>query len=105
MDVEQLIPAQRRLFVNGVAIAVNLVVALASVTCFAAVGIDNSLRRAIIASDDSSALGFAAFTAFYAVSVAVVCVARVSILSWVLTGFSMFFFAVVLILAGMALDQ
>ena len=80
-------------------------VGLASVICFAAVGIDNSLRRAIIASDDASALGFAAFTAFYAACVTVVCVARVSTLSWVLTGFSIFFFAVALILAGMALDQ
>ena len=95
----------RRLIASAVAIAINAVIVLASAVFFAAIGIHAGLRTRLIPADDASALGFAAFTIFYAVMVMVVCVARNSTLNWLLTGFSLFFFTVALILAGIALSQ
>lgn len=95
----------RRLIASAVAIAVNAVIALASAVFFAAVGVLAGVRTRLIPADDASALGFTAFTIFYAVSVMVICVARNSTLNWFLTGFSLFFFAVALILSGIALSE
>ena len=95
----------RRLFASSVAISVNAVIALASTAFFAAIGIKAGLRPRVIPMDDTWALGFAAFTIFYAVSVMVICVARNSTLNWLLTGFSLFCFTVALVLTGLALSE
>ena len=95
----------RRLFASSVAIAVNVVIALASTVFFAAIGIKAGMRPRLNPMDDTWALGFAAFTIFYSVSVMVICVARNSTLNWLLTGFSLFCFTVALILTGIALSE
>ena len=83
----------RRMFFGGVALAVNGVIALASAGFFVGVGLG-------VAGPQFDALSFLGFAVGWAVMVMVVCVARVTVLSWLLTGLSAFFFIIALIVAG-----
>ena len=85
-----------------VAIAINLVIVLASTVCLAAMG--NRIGLQIVTGNAGrygpgweAGLAIAAFIIFFALISVLVCIPRKLVVSWIFTAFSMFFFLVTVI--------